>query len=171
MRLFLENLIKPVVQDKWLSDLILAIPRMVYGALLAFSFGASKFGMPWTPEASDLQLFEVSDWFVEDVATFGGMFALAPLFFAWLGAASEAIGGLFLILGLNTRISSLLLLGTMVVAIFFQQWDNGLWAMLPALGFLWVALFGFILGSGRFGLDYLISKKIESNRLLKATLE
>jgi putative oxidoreductase len=31
--------------------------------------------------------------------------------------------------------------------------------MLPAMGFGWVALFNTILGSGRFGIDYLISKK------------
>ena len=170
MKLFIENLFRPVIQQNMTSDLILGIPRVLCGSLLAFYFGASKFGMPWTPEKSNLQLFEVSDWFVEDVAAFGGLFAVAPLIFAWLAAATEAIGGLFLILGLNTRVTSFLMSITMLVAIFFQQWNNGLWAMLPALGFLWVALHGLIMGSGRFGIDYYIGHQLETNRLLETPI-
>ncbi|MEZ4905960.1 MAG: hypothetical protein R2822_31435 [Spirosomataceae bacterium] len=40
----------------------------------------------------------------------------------------------------------------------FQQFGNGTWQMLPGLGFLWVSLFYIILGSGRFGLDFLITQ-------------
>lgn len=47
----------------------------------------------------------------------------------------------------------------MMVAVLLQQFHNGLWSMLAALGFLWVSLHNLILGSGRFGIDYLISKK------------
>ncbi|MBO6632879.1 MAG: DoxX family protein, partial [Psychroserpens sp.] len=92
---------------------------------------------------------------------YGGIFAMFPVFFAWMGAFSEAVGGLLLLLGLKTRIASFLIMCTMLVAIFMQKWDQGLWGMLPALGFLWVALYNLILGSGRFGLDYLISKKLK----------
>ena len=46
--------------------------------------------------------------------------------------------------------------------IFFQKIDGPLWNMLPALGFLWVAMYNLILGSGKFGLDFLIYKKINS---------
>ena len=48
---------------------------------------------------------------------------------------------------------------TMLVAIFLQQIEEGMWNCLPALGFLWVSLYSLTIGSGRFGLDYLISKK------------
>jgi len=34
--------------------------------------------------------------------------------------------------------------------------------MLPAAGFAWVSLYTLIIGSGRFGVDYLISKKFKS---------
>jgi putative oxidoreductase len=153
-------LITPIIHKHWFVDLVLAIPRVFCGLLLTASFGADKFGMPWTAPEQQLNLFEVAAWFPEDVAKYGGVFAMAPIFFAWMGAFSEAVGGLFLLLGLKTRIASFLIMCTMLVAIFFQKWGQGTWAMLPAMGFLWVALYNLFLGSGRFGLDYLISKKI-----------
>lgn len=155
----LKSIITPVTQKHWISDFAFAIPRVLCGFFLTSSFGADKFGMPWTADSQNLNLFEVSAWFPEDVAAYGGLFAIAPVFFAWMGAFSEAVGGLFLMLGLKTRIASFLILCTMLVAIFMQKWNQGLWSMLPAMGFLWVALYHLFLGSGRFGLDYLISKK------------
>lgn len=156
--LFIQSM-KPTLQSNWISEVGIAIPRIVCGLLLAIDFGASKFGMPWTPTDKNLSLFEVVDWFPKDVAEFGGVFALAPVFFAWMGAASEAIGGLFLALGLQTRLFSFLIMSTMLTAIFFQKWGQGVWGMLPALGFLWVAIYGLVLGSGKFGLDYIITRK------------
>jgi len=84
-----------------------------------------------------------------------------PVFFAWMGAFSEAVGGMLLALGIGTRISAFLITCTMLVAIFLQKWNQGLWGMLPALGFLWVAIYNLALGSGRFGLDALIAKKLK----------
>jgi len=76
-----------------------------------------------------------------------------------MGAFSEAIGGIFLLIGLATKPFAFLLICTMLVAIVFQQFNQGTWNMLPAMGILWVVLYNFILGSGRFGLDYLVFKK------------
>ena len=149
----------PVTQASWLADFCFAVPRVIAGLLLAFNFGASKFGMPWTDVEQGLSLFEVAEWFPKDVAEFGGIFAVAPVLFAWLAAASEAIGGLFLALGLGTRIASLLIACTMIVAVLFQKWGQETWHMLPALGFLWVAIYNLFLGSGRFGIDYLLTQK------------
>lgn len=143
----------------WWQDLILVLPRIICGYLLTANFGADKFGMPWSPADKNLGLFVVDSWFPEDVASYGGMFALFPVFFAWIGAFSEAVGGAFLLLGFQTRIASFLILCTMLVAIFMQQINNGIWNCLPAMGFLWVAIYTMITGSGRFGIDYLISKK------------
>ncbi|NNF36740.1 MAG: DoxX family protein [Saprospiraceae bacterium] len=152
------KLIKPVHIEGNLSNLTLAIPRILCGIFLAGYFGGSKFGMPWTDAEQGLALFQVAEWFPEDVAKFGGLFAMFPLFFAWMGAASEAIGGVFLALGLKTRVASFLIVCTMLTAIFFQKWDDGLWSMLPAMGFLWVAMYNLVLGSGKFGLDYIIAR-------------
>ena len=156
---FTKRLITPVNQKNWYSDALFAIPRIIGGLLLTIDFGSSKFGMPWSPAEKELGLFEVVDWFPEDVKAYGGIFALAPTFFAWMGAASEAIGGVFWALGFNTRMASFFIACTMLVAIFMQKWDGGTWGMLPAMGFLWIAFFTLVLGSGRFGIDNLIAKR------------
>jgi putative oxidoreductase len=119
----------------------------------------ARFTFPWSPEAKNLGLFEVAFWFPKDVSNYGGIFAKFPVFFAWMGAFSEAIGGIFLLIGFQTRIASILICITMFVAIFMQQIDQGMWNILPALGFLWVSFYSLLVGSGRFGVDYLISKK------------
>lgn len=155
----MKQLIKPVCLPYWWQDFLLAIPRILCGFWLAFEFGAAKFGMPWSPTDKNLGLFEVSFWFPNDVAEYGGIFAMFPAFFAWMGAFSEAVGGLFILIGFQTRIFSFLIVCTMLVAVLLQQFHNGLWSMLAGLGFLWVSLHNLILGSGRFGIDYLITKK------------
>ncbi len=152
-------MIRPVLMPYWWQDLLLAFPRMICGWLLAFDFGASKFGMPWSPADRNLGLFEVAFWFPDDVAEYGGIFALFPAFFAWMGAFSEAVGGLFMLAGFQTRLFAFLNVCTMCVAIFMQQLPQGMWNALPAAGFLWVSLFAMITGSGRFGLDFIILKK------------
>jgi putative oxidoreductase len=155
----LKSITAPVLMPFWWQDLLLALPRILCGGLLAFEFGAPKFGMPWSPADRNLGLFEVAFWFPDDVAGYGGIFALFPAFFAWMGAFSEAVGGLFLMAGLQTRLFAFLNVCTMLVAIFMQQLPRGMWNALPAASFLWVSLFALIIGSGRFGFDYLISKK------------
>ena len=154
---WLLRLTRPAPLPHWTADLLVLIPRVICGYLLTTQFGAPKFGLPWSPADSNLALFEVAYWFPGDVRAFGGPFALAPETFAWLGAFSEGVGGIFLLLGLQTRIAAFLVASTMLVAIVGQQWGNGMWQMLPAAGFLWLALLLMAIGSGRFGLDALIA--------------
>ncbi len=161
MKKIFQKLNNPILMPFWWQDLLLAIPRIVCGFWLATEFGAPKFGMPWSPVDNNLNLFEVAFWFPNDVASYGGIFKMFPAFFAWMGAFSEAVGGIFLIFGFQTRLFSFLVICTMCVAAFLEQWENGLWAMLAALGFLWLYMHSLILGSGRFGIDYYISKKIK----------
>jgi putative oxidoreductase len=156
---FIKKITKPMQMPYWWQDLLFALPRIVCGFLLTANFGAAKFGLPWSPPENNLGLFEVAFWFPKDVAAYGGIFATAPAFFAWMGAFSEAVGGILLLLGLQTRIASFLIVATMLVAIFMQQIPNGLWNCLPAMGFLWISIFYLVLGSGRFGLDYLLTLK------------
>jgi len=162
MKTILKKLITPINQKHWFSDLIFALIRVFCGITLALYFGAGKFGMPWTPKEQNLDLFEVAAWFPDDVAEYGGIFAIAPIFFAWMGAFSEAVGGILFAFGLKTRVTSFLIICTMLVAAFLQKFDKGLWNMLPAISFLWVAIYNLYFGSGRFGLDYLISKKFKN---------
>ena len=65
----------PIMQTHWLADLVFAILRFICGMIFALDFGAYKFGMPWTEESQNLNLFEVAAWFPEDVAAYGGIFA------------------------------------------------------------------------------------------------
>ena len=159
----LLTILRPTAFQSWLTQLTLAIPRIIGGLLLCFEFGSSKFGMPWST-TEEMGLFQVADWFPEDVANFGFPFALAPAFFAWMAAASEAIGGLFLALGLATRVWGALIVATMLTAIFLQKWPDALeygssWPLLPAMGFLWVGLYAVLFGSGKIGIDYLLTRK------------
>jgi putative oxidoreductase len=160
MKLF-KQITNPILLPYWSQDLLLAIPRIVCGYLLTVAFGSPKFGLPWSPPDNGLGLFEVAFWFPQDVAGYGGVFALAPGLFAWLGAFAEGIGGIMLLLGLQTRIAGFLIMCTMLVAMFLQQWQQGLWMMLPAMGFLWIGVFYMVLGSGRFGVDYILTKKLK----------
>ena len=89
-----------------------------------------------------------------------GRFWSFPAFFAWMGAFSEGVGGIFLMLGLLTRPFSFLIFITMFVAVFFQQFNQGTWNMLPAMGIMWASLFYMVIGSGRYGIDNLIHKKL-----------
>lgn len=155
----LRKLTTPLLLPAWWQDLFLSIPRWVCGLMLTIDFGAAKFGLPWSPPEKNLGFFEVAFWFPHDVADYGGIFALFPAFFAWMGAFAEAVGGVAWVLGFQTRLFSFLILCTMLVAIFAQQWNAGTWNMLPALGFLWVSMYLLVLGSGRFGLDYLLYRK------------
>ncbi len=155
----MRKITSPVLLPSWWQDLLVAIPRIVCGYLLTSSFGADKFGLPWSPADKNLGLFEIVFWFPGDVANYGVIFAHFPVFFAWMAGFSEAVGGLFLLFGFQTRIASFFILATMLGAIFLQQIQQGMWNTLPALGFLWVSLYTLTLGSGRFGVDYLIANK------------
>lgn len=159
----LISTLRPTNINSLFANILIAFPRIFCGLILSFDFGSSKFGMPWTDSNQNLSLLEVASWFPEDIAKFGFPFSISPLLFAWLAGASEAIGGLFLALGLGTRFWSAMIGITMLVAIFYQKWpdvmEQGVWPILPALGFLWVCVYCLVLGSGKFGFDYLISKK------------
>ncbi|MEM9981564.1 MAG: DoxX family protein [Bacteroidota bacterium] len=152
------RLTRPVVFASIASNILITIPRVITGLLLTLDFGSSKFGLPWSNSEEPLGFLEVASWFPRDVAEFGIPFSIAPYFFAWMGAASEAIGGLLLAIGLQTRLAAFFIACTMLVAIFFQKWGQGTWGMLPAMGFLWVALYAMVHGSGKWGIDYFITK-------------
>jgi putative oxidoreductase len=138
----LKNLLTPITMPHVWQDVLLAIPRVVGCYFLCVNFGMSKFPTP--------------DWFIEDVGKLGLPF---PFFFAWAAVLSEVVGAAMMVFGFGTRIAGCMIASTMLVAIFLQKSNSEVWEKLPAMGFLWVSLFAIVLGSGRFGIDYLISKK------------
>ena len=162
----LIRILKPLQLDSWLANVWIAIPRILGGTSLCLEFGSPKFGMPWST-TEEMGLFQVASWFPEDVSKFAIPFSLAPTFFAWMGAATEAIEGLILALGLGTRICSVFVAVTMLTAIFMEKWPQAMeygssWPLLPAAGFLWIALYSILTGSGKIGADYWIAKKFEN---------
>jgi putative oxidoreductase len=68
---------------------------LICGYRLTADFGAAKFGLPWSPADKNLGFFEVAFWFPNDVAEYGSIFKIFPVFFASMGAFSEAVGGIF----------------------------------------------------------------------------
>lgn len=167
MNRLLVTLLRPVALPLP-ADLVLLVPRLVCGFMLTVYFGAPKFGLPWSPPDNNLGFFEVAWWFPGDVAAFGPPMSWAPDTFAWLGAFSEAVGGVALLLGLGSRVFAFLVMCTMLVAIFFQQWQAGYWNMLPATGFVWYSLFTMVLGAGRFSVDALLATTLARSTAVAA---
>jgi putative oxidoreductase len=137
-----KQMMSPVIMSNIFADILLSMPRIVGCFFLATRFGWSKFPTP--------------GWFIEDVGKLGLPF---PFLMAWVAVITEVIGAGCLVLGLGTRFWGFMLTCTMLVAIFFQKWNGELWEKLPAMGFLWIGLYAMALGSGRFGIDNLISRR------------
>lgn len=104
---------------------------------------------------------------VNDVSAIAGWFTSigipAPTLNAYLATYTELIGALFLLSGFATRLITLPLMMTMLVAIFTVHWQNGFNASdngfeIP-LYYLVMLITLFFSGAGRWSLDYLISKK------------
>lgn len=125
------------------ADALLALPRLACGIILPLNFGLSKFPPP--------------QWFIEDIGRLGFP---APAVFAWAAVISEVIASFLLALGFATRPMALLVMITMFVAAFVQKANAPLWERLPSLFFFLNAYFSLVLGSGRFGLDSLLRKRL-----------
>jgi putative oxidoreductase len=155
----LKKWITPYTIDSFLVNFFLFVPRVATGGLLAFVYAPNKFGTPWTPDALELSFLEVSDEFVGLIANQGYPFDVFPDLFAWSIGFMEAFGGLLLILGLNTRVTAFFVFLTMTMGIFFRTWD-GTWDILPVFSFFCLGLFLMGFGSGKWGLDYWLSKNL-----------
>ncbi len=82
-----------------------------------------------------------------------------PIVFAWLVMASELIGGVFIALGLFTRLSALFLGVTMFVAAFMIHGADPYQKQELALFYLSTCLFFLLNGGGMLSLDRLLRKK------------
>lgn len=75
----------------------------------------------------------------------------APAFFAWAAALSEFIGGVAMILGILTRMSSIPLIIIMIVSVYATRF-SGLMGMAPAIALLGSSLAIFFIGPGSWTL-------------------
>jgi len=135
---------------KNLNDILLFAIRIV----LAYGFYITA-SMKWQ------NIGGVAEWFGELGIPF-------PTINAYLAATTEAAGVVLLVLGLATRVISIPLIITMMVAIVSVHWQNGFEA--GNNGFeipLYYLLFLFALlikSSGKYSLDYLLKKKLNSHK-------
>lgn len=88
----------------------------------------------------------------------------APLLNAYLATYTELLGCIFLTLGFGTRLISIPLIITMIVAIKTVHWENGFNASdngyeIPMYYILMLVMLVFS-GAGKFSVDYLIGKKL-----------
>ncbi len=131
------------IENSNLADLSLAALRVFIGLSLMLVHGAGK--------------IPVSEGFIEHIASLG--FPM-PMVFAWLAALSEYVGALLLALGLFTRPAALMVASTMFVAAFINHGDDPFAVAEKAYLYLSVAILFVVLGSGRFGVDSWIRRKM-----------
>ncbi len=129
--------------------LIEFLPLLIIRLVLAYGFYEPAM-MKWK------DINAISDWFA-------GMNYPLPKLMAYMAAGTEAIGVVFLTLGFFTRMISIPLMITMLVAIFtvhyangFSAGDNGFEIPLYYLLMLFVL---FVYGPGKISLQKLICNK------------
>ncbi len=128
-----------------LKDLPLLLLRLV----LAYGYLG-----PATMKWKDIH--GIGDWF-------GQLHIPAPYFSAYLVATTEAVGVVWLLLGIYVRYITIPLMFSMVVAIITVHWENGFEA--GNNGFeipLYYILMLFVLlvyGAGRISIDYFFERK------------
>ncbi len=126
-----------------LTDGALLLVRIVFGLSMAFAHGVGK--------------VPPSEGFTGYVGSLG--FPL-PGFFAWAAGLAEFVGGIFIALGLLTRVSGFFLLQTMLVAVFVAHIDDPFKKMEMGLLYATVALALSATGAGRFSVDRWLSERL-----------
>jgi len=125
------------------------LPLLLVRFILAYGFYQPA-KMKWN------DINAIGDWF-------SGLGIPAPYLNAYMAAGTEALGVVLLILGLGTRLISIPLMVTMVVAIVTVHWENGFEAAengyeIP-LYYLIMLLTLLILGPGKASIDELIRNR------------
>ncbi len=159
MFLVLKKLTLPYSFELWHLCLITTLPKIIGGFFLTFYYSAQNMGVPWESDFNNLAPFKISPAFVGHVRDFGLAFSTYPVFFATAAAYSMFFGGICLMTGFFTRIASSLIFLVMLVTLLFREYDYT-WSYIPTFTFLSVSILGLWFGSGRFGLDYVIAKKM-----------
>lgn len=133
-------------------DKLQDIPLLFFRLILAYGFYMPAM-MKWG------NINGIIEWF-------DGMGIPMPTLNAYLAATTEMAAVILLPLGLATRIISIPLLFTMLVAIVTVHWGNGFNAgdngfEIP-LYYMLMLLVLLINGAGKVSLDHLINKRIQS---------
>jgi putative oxidoreductase len=125
-----------------LANAGLTLLRIFTGVALAFSHGIGK--MP------------PSEQFIGGAANIGFP---APTVFAWAAALSEFLGGIFLALGLFTRISSFFIVCTMLTALLGVHLRDPFGKQEMAFLYLFIALAFMLKGANDWSIDAFLRRK------------
>ena len=130
------------------KDVVLLLIRLI----LAYGFY-----MPAMAKWQDID--SIAAWFATLQIPF-------PTLNAYMAATTEALGVVLLTLGLGTRLVSIPLIVTMLVAIKTVHWENGFQAgdngfEIP-LYYILFLLSLIVSGAGRLSIDYLLFRRSES---------
>jgi len=131
------------IENSSSTDLALALVRIFVGLSLMLVHGAGK--------------IPISDGFIEHIGSLGFPY---PTFFAWAAALSEYAGAFLLAIGLFTRPASVLIAITMFTAAFINHGDDPFGVAEKSYLYLVISLLFVVLGSGRFGIDAIIRKRM-----------
>ena len=125
-----------------LANAGLTLLRIFAGVALALSHGYGK--------------LPPSEQFIGGTANIG---LPAPTFFAWAAALSEFFGGIFLALGLFTRISSFFIVCVMLTALLGVHLRDPFSKQELAFLYLFIALVFLIRGANDWSLDSFLRRK------------
>lgn len=126
-----------------LANMGLLLLRVFAGLAMLFQHGLHK--------------LPPSSRFIERVSALGFP---APEFFAWAAAIAEVFGGGLLALGLFTRPAAASIAITMLVAAFGRHANDPFDEKELALLYGCVAFLFILIGSGRYGLDAVLRKRM-----------
>ena len=95
---------------------------------------------------------------------FADPLGLGPTLSLILVVFSEVICSLFIAMGFKSRLATIPLIITMLVAAFITHANDGLYKQEKALLYIVAYILIFITGSGRFSIDYLLEKNSKNKR-------
>jgi len=125
------------------SNIGLLLLRLFFGGIMFFQHGIPKF----------MKLIDGAPYKFADVFGLGTGLSLG------LAVFSEVLCGLLLVVGLFTRWASLPLIATMLIAAFLIHGSDSFGDKELAILYLIAYLCVFLLGPGKYSIDYRIERK------------
>jgi len=130
-------------KQEQLSDIAILLLRVTVGALMLYSHGWGK----------------LMKFFSEEPIGFADPIGLGMTATLILTVFAEVFCSFLLIVGFGTRLATIPLMITMLVAIFVIHWDDPFGKKEFALLYLVPYIVIFLIGAGRYSIDALITKK------------
>jgi uncharacterized membrane protein YphA (DoxX/SURF4 family) len=160
-KIFQSLIFAPPITSNRFFEPAYALFRFYCGISIAIGAGLPKIfhkidekgGTEW-----DNLAFGASGWFLEQVGNIGFTFP-SPTFWAYLAIYGEFIGGLFVAIGLFTRLFALQMAFQFFVVSFLWYESPVPFAMYYQQLIFWAFVFISAAGGGKFSFDYMLQQK------------